>query len=85
MNISFHRVTRIEIEPVTGPYANALCRSMTVWNNDGDVRTEIDLFGDAVTDLSLNMKAKAIPADVSPEGDSASAPDAAVATSEVAL
>ena len=82
MNFSIHNVQKMEIEAVDGPFSGALCRSIVITHDGGQV-LRIDLFAKDAISLALNLKRREVLR--GEEGDSASAPDAAVATSEVAL
>ena len=82
MNFSIHNVQKMEIEAVAGPFGGALCRSIVI-TYDGGRESRLDLFARDAISLALNLKRREVLR--GEEGDSASAPDAAIATSEVAL
>ena len=83
MNISVHDITRIEILPVEELSTGKHHRNIVLTDRRGESYW-LTLFGQNYSDLALTMKGRVMTSTVY-EADSASAPDAAVATSEVAL
>ena len=84
MNISVHDITRIEILPVDELSTGKHHRNIVLTDRRGESHW-LTLFGQNCTDLALTMKARTLPKFPDETTDSASAPDAAIATSEVAL
>jgi hypothetical protein len=82
MQLTVHAVTNIEIRPIDGPFAGHHARDIVITSTRGDKFT-LTLFAPTRADLALNLKRREVLR--GEEGDSASAPDAAVATSDAVV
>lgn len=81
MRLSLFRVTKIEIRSIDVLVDNAVCRDIILTDKDGNEH-QVVLFADRRADLALNLVGRAMTSQCC-EGDSASAPDAAVASDAV--
>lgn len=81
MRLSLFGITKIDIGQIK-PCLDASTRDIVITSTRGDEFT-LTLFAPTRADLALNLKRREVLR--GEEGDSASAPDAAIATSGVAL